>query len=564
MLRGKMPSGAFRRFLSTSAIRSAKRAPKPFSLKSHNKLSENQTTPASPINDTNISTTAPARTRFAPSPTGFIHLGSLRTALYNYLLAKSTGGQFLLRLEDTDRKRLVPGAEENIYESLKWTGLNWDEGPVVGGPYGPYKQSERSGIYAKYVEQLLDSGDAYRCFCSRERLDSLSSSARKLHPPSMASYDRKCSHLSREESDDKAHNGNPFTIRLKSPSVYPEFDDILHGTLSLQTQVNYSDIRYDDPVLVKSDGLPTYHFANVIDDYLMKITHVIRGEEWLASTPKHMALYTALGWKAPKFIHIPLLTSLSDKKLSKRSGDRGILSMGDSGILPEALVNFVALFGWSPPRESVGVTISELFTLQDLVEKFNLDGLTKGNAKVDDKKLMFFNSHYFRERLADKTKLNSIVQECHSMQMELVKNQQADLDTSVLSEEYTAKVLEAFGTKNLTSVQDFVNRSSYFYIQPWQSDTAVKALKELQADTYAKDISAEFLRLLDQENLPDSWAESICKEITSSNKWTKKQIFSVLRYTLAGGVSGVTIPKIMTILGPNVTKLRATEALSKL
>ena len=267
---------------------------------------------------------------------------------------------------------MVPGAEQNIYNSLKWAGLNWDEGPEVGGPYGPYRQSDRADIYSKYANELIKSDHAYRCFCSKDRLDKLRESAQKLHPPSMASYDRKCTHLTPEESEAKAQNES-FTVRFKTPIEYPEFHDLLHGKLNLQTQINHQDIRYDDPVLVKSDGLPTYHLANVVDDHLMKITHVIRGEEWLPSTPKHIAMYSAFGWIPPHFVHIPLLTSASDKKLSKRSGDIGVLSLAEKGILPEAMVNFVALFGWSPHRDlQAGQHASEIFTLQDLVKLVSL------------------------------------------------------------------------------------------------------------------------------------------------------------------------------------------------
>ena len=221
---------------------------------------------------------SPARTRFAPSPTGLLHIGSLRTALYNYLLAKSTGGEFLLRLEDTDQKRLVPGAEESIYESLKWCGLSFDEGPGVNdAEFGPFRQSDRTKIYQSYINKLLDLGVAYRCFCPKERLDNLRDSAQKLQPPTTVSYDRHCAHHSTEKIQEQLDQKIPFTVRLKSPQKYPPFEDLLHGSIDMQPQVNPNDMRYDDPILMKSDGLPTYHFANVVDDHLMKITHVVRG-----------------------------------------------------------------------------------------------------------------------------------------------------------------------------------------------------------------------------------------------------------------------------------------------
>lgn len=345
----------------------------------------------------NVEITTPARTRFAPSPTGFVHLGSLRTALYNYLLAKSTGGQFLLRLEDTDQKRLVPGAEENIYDSLKWCGLNWDEGPITGGPYGPYRQSDRSQIYKEHVDQLLESGHAYRCFCSKERMDSLRESAKLLQPPTTVTYDRKCYHLSPEEVQQKLDDGESFVVRFKTPQVFPKFNDLLHGEVNIQPQVNNFDVRYDDQVLMKSDGLPTYHFANVVDDHLMKITHVIRGEEWLSSTPKHIALYHAFNWKEPAFIHLPLLTNDSSKKLSKRAGDIDVTNFRNKHYLPEALVNFVALFGWSSPKVQ-SQHMDETYDLNELTKIFTINKLAKGNAKVDYKKLDFFNKFYLQLR----------------------------------------------------------------------------------------------------------------------------------------------------------------------
>ncbi|KAF6067080.1 glutamate--tRNA ligase [Candida albicans] len=308
----------------------------------------------------------PARTRFAPSPTGFLHLGSLRTALYNYLLAKSTGGEFILRIEDTDK-------------------------------------TDRKHIYQKYANELLSKGLAYKCYCSKERLLELRESAQRLKPPTNVTYDRKC--ISESE-----HEGLPYVIRFKSPNNYPPFRDLLHGELSLQPQYNDKDRRFDDFVIVKNDGMPTYHFANVIDDHLMKITHVVRGEEWLPSTPKHIAMYHAMGWEPPQYIHIPLLTSLKDKKLSKRSGDLNILKLKDEGILPEALVNFVALFGWSPVRSN-GEKFNEVMDLSDIIELFSIDQLTKGNAKVNDSKLYYFNKLHLAKKLESAEGLETLVEE---------------------------------------------------------------------------------------------------------------------------------------------------------
>jgi len=491
-----------------------------------------------------VNPTGPARTRFAPSPTGFLHMGSLRTALYNYLLARHTGGQFLLRLEDTDQKRLVPGAEENIYESLKWCGLTWDEGPLVGGEHGPYRQSERTDIYKQYTERLLESGNAYRCFCPKERLDGLRESAMKLQPPTTVTYDRSCLHISPEESKKRASNGETFTIRFKSPDRYPQIEDLLHGTLDLQPQVNADDIRYDDIILVKSDGLPTYHFANVIDDHLMEITHVIRGEEWLPSTPKHVALYDAFGWTSPKFVHIPLLTSTKDKKLSKRSGDIDVMNFKKKGFLPEALVNFVALFGWSPPR-SAGESVSEVFNLEKLEKLFSLSELTKGNAKVDDKKLFFFNKHYLLEKI--EKDIDSVVNEAYQLLAPIYPDITKTTIQKLISEV----------KHNFTTLYDIQN---YDYLLSNVKFDNVKALGFLEKADKPKSIeilkSVEFISSVED-------LDSNIEKLTSKG-FQKREIFETIRFALSGSIPGLKIPLLVSFLGLEESRQRIKNAIDKL
>lgn len=468
---------------------------------------------------------AAARTRFAPSPTGFLHLGSLRTALYNHLLAKNTGGQFLLRLEDTDQKRLVEGAEENIYRSLKWCGIEVDEGPQQGGPYGPYRQSDRTSIYQRYAEELIQLGHAYRCSCSQERLLSLRDSAAALKPPTTVTYDRKCLHNPLETGD---------IIRFKSPPVYEEFDDLLHGHLNLQPQYNSDDRRYDDYVILKSDGLPTYHFANVVDDHLMRITHVIRGEEWLPSTPKHIALYRAFGWEPPHFTHIPLLTSMADKKLSKRSGDIGIFSYKERGILPEGLINFVALLGWSPPRDTPGVSVDETMNLSQLVEKFSLDHLTKGNVKVNESKLYFFNKQHLQQRISNDCDL---VATEYFPSFDAVTGHKFDIT-------YLKQILVALGP-SLQSLNEITSDHAYLF-----TDDGIDFTKGTPT---SKKIVQRFLELW---ALP--FAESttkICEEFSVK----RKDVFQSLRNALAGGAPGLTIPVLIEVLGDNT----AVERLKK-
>ncbi|TPX09454.1 uncharacterized protein E0L32_009342 [Thyridium curvatum] len=338
----------------------------------------------------------PARTRFAPSPTGYLHLGSLRTALFCYLLARATNGQSLLRLEDTDQSRIVGDAESRLYEDLRWAGLSWDEGPDCGGPYGPYKQSERLPIYREHADRLLEQGHAFRCFCSHEDLaahqkESLQSDG------SGGLYPGTCLNISAEESAERAARGDPHTIRFKSSDTPAEVRDIIYG---LYRKKNVEDHF----IIIKTDGFPTYHFANVVDDHLMKITHVIRGAEWLISTPKHVELYNAFGWKPPKFVHVGLLVDANRQKLSKRNMDIGIDSYRDAHILPPALLNFAALLGWSPsnpPRKGV-------MTLDEMVENFSLR-FTKGDIVVNMEKLAFFQKKHCQLLLQDSTRNTKVI-----------------------------------------------------------------------------------------------------------------------------------------------------------
>ncbi|CEK39889.1 glutamate--tRNA ligase [Paraclostridium sordellii] len=332
------------------------------------------------------------RVRFAPSPTGFVHIGSLRTALYNYLFAKRMGGEYILRVEDTDRTRIVDGAIENMLEAMAWAGVNHTEGVVLGenkeitqvGEYGPYIQSERLDIYKDYIQQLLDSGKAYYCFCSKERLDEVREKQKEAGET--PKYDGNCRNLSKEEVEAKLAAGEEYVIRLKLPENHViKFTDLVRG----ETEFNTDEL--DDQVLIKTDGFPTYHFAVVIDDHLMKITHVIRGEEWISSTPKHVYLYEAFGWEAPTFVHLPNILNKEKKKLSKRHGDVAVEDFKKKGYLPEGLVNYVALVGWSPDDNQ------ELFTMKELEEHFSIERVSKSGGVFDTDKLNWVNQHYIKD-----------------------------------------------------------------------------------------------------------------------------------------------------------------------
>lgn len=324
------------------------------------------------------------RTRFAPSPTGYLHIGGVRTALYAYLFAKKNKGDFILRIEDTDMERFVEGATEVIYDTMKSTGLYWDEGPDIGGKYGPYVQSERKDIYAKYAKELVDKGHAYYCFCTKERLDTLRNECEEKGET--FKYDKKCLSLSKEEIEENLKNGVPYVIRQKVPEEGQiGFDDMVFGTITVDCNT------LDDGVLLKSDGMPTYNFANVVDDHLMEISHVIRGSEYLSSAPKYNLLYKGFDWEIPKYIHLPPVMKNQTQKLSKRHGDASYEDLAKKGYLKDAILNYIALLGWSPGNNM------EKFTLKEMVEMFSVEGINKSPAIFDIEKLTWLNAQYIRE-----------------------------------------------------------------------------------------------------------------------------------------------------------------------
>ena len=332
------------------------------------------------------------RTRFAPSPTGRMHVGNLRTALYAYLIAKHEGGDFMLRIEDTDQERYVEGALDIIYRTLEKTGLVHDEGPDKDGGVGPYVQSERqaSGIYMKYAKQLIEQGDAYYCFCDKERLESLKTSVSE-DGTQIVNYDKHCLHLSKEEIEANLAAGKPYVVRINMPTEgTTTFHDEIYGDITVP------NAELDDMILIKSDGYPTYNFANVIDDHLMNITHVVRGNEYLSSAPKYNRLYEAFGWEVPVYVHCPLITDENHKKLSKRWGHSSYEDLLDQGFVSEAIVNYVALLGWCPQDNR------EIFSLPELVEAFDYHHMSKSPAVFDINKLKWMNGEYLKAMDFDK------------------------------------------------------------------------------------------------------------------------------------------------------------------
>lgn len=329
--------------------------------------------------------TKPVRTRFAPSPTGFMHVGNLRTALYEFLIARSLGGTFVLRIEDTDQDRLIEGATKVIFNTLKNVGLQHDEGPDIGGEYGPYVQSQRLNLYRPAAEQLVASGHAYHCFCSKERLDALKEQSSETDGFS-AGYDRHCRDLPADEINSLMAANTPYVIRQKMPlSGSTTFTDAVYGTITVENS------ELEDQVLLKSDGFPTYNFANVVDDHAMAITHVVRGSEYLSSTPKYNLLYEAFGWEIPTYVHLPLIVGKDGRKLSKRHGSTSFEDLQSEGYLTAAIVNYIALLGWAPSDNT------EIYSIDDLCRVFSIAGISKSPSVFDYDKLSWFNAEYLRK-----------------------------------------------------------------------------------------------------------------------------------------------------------------------
>jgi len=388
------------------------------------------------------------RVRFAPSPTGYLHVGGLRTALYNYLFAKHNNGKFVLRIEDTDRNRYVEGAVENLITTMKWAGLDFDEGPEIGGEFGPYFQSQRLEIYNKYVNELIEKGNAYSCFCSAERIQNLreEQQVQKLQ----AKYDKHCLNLTKEEIEQKMQAGEKYVIRLNVPvNQRIIIEDIVRGN------VEFNSDTVDDQILIKSDGFPTYHLANVVDDHLMKITHVIRGEEWLTSTPKHVLLYDFFEWERPKFAHLPLLLNPDKSKLSKRQGDVAVEDYQKKGYLKEALINFVALLGWNAGDDV------ELYEMEQLIEKFSLDRVNKAGAVFNVEKLDWLNFEHLKKKPNEEI-LTMLKEELkHSKYSE--KN---------FPDEYLLNVIDSM-KERVSFVKEFIEKSFYFFESPTEFDESV-------------------------------------------------------------------------------------------
>lgn len=476
------------------------------------------------------------RTRFAPSPTGYLHLGGLRTALYTYLFTKKNNGVFILRIEDTDQERLVEGATEKIYKSLKLAGLNWDEGPDVGGPVGPYIQSERKDMYLPYAQQLVREGKAYYCFCTKEELAERRAAAEA--EGKTWKYDKHCLHLSPEEIQAKLDAGVPYVIRQNIPeSGEASFDDVLYGHISVECS------ELDDNVLIKADGLPTYNFANVIDDHTMGITHVLRGNEYLSSTPKYNLLYDAFGWEKPVYIHLTPVMADSTRKLSKRHGDPSFEDLLDEGYLKDAVVNYISLVGWNPGDNR------EFFTMDELIEAFSLEGLSKSPAIFDKNKCRWMNAEYIRRMTPEEFTAAAMPW--------YEKAGIAHMDKDILQRNLQPRV-EVFG--ELPAMVDFLTRMPEFGEELYFS----KKMKT-NADTARRDLPVIIDTL---EKLPEWTEESVhtaLLNLAAEQGVKNGVILWPARIAMAGKlVTPCGAIEIAVLLGREETLRRMKDSLAKL
>ncbi len=493
------------------------------------------------------------KTRFAPSPTGFVHIGSLRTALYAYIFARQSKGHLILRIEDTDQQRFVEGAIENLLRTLAWAGIEYDEGPNPNdltqslGDHGPYIQSKRLDLYKKEVEKLLKNGHAYRCFCSMERLDQMRKDQQKVKMAPM--YDKKCRHRPKGEIDQLLEEKVPHVIRLAVPENETlRFRDLVRG------DVQFESNTIDDQVLVKSDGFPTYHLANVVDDHHMEMTHIIRGEEWLPSTPKHIYLYRAFGWDEPQFAHIPLLLNQDKSKLSKRQNDVAVEDYIKKGYLPEAVINFVALLGWNPGKGST----QEIFSLEDLIKTFSLEKVHKAGAVFDLERLNFFNGHYLREL--------SVEEFSGRVYPWLEKTKWFQGTSDDLHNAYTYKVLSAIQTriKTLAEAPDMLR---YFLQDDLNYDLSLLEHDKMKITRdiakQALEASLEDLKKHDDFDSEDAIKNCLTQTIERLG-FKNGQVLWPIRVALTGEQYSPGTFEMIAILGKEKTLDRIAKTLAKL
>lgn len=483
------------------------------------------------------------RTRMAPSPTGEYHIGSMRTLLYNYALAKKFGGQFVLRIEDTDRERFVQGATERLMQAIYDYGLSWDEGPDVGGDCGPYVQSERLNIYSEYAKKLIDSGHAYYCFCTKDRLDQIRAEQQSKGVAS-TKYDKHCLCLSREQIQENLDKGLSYVIRLNvQRDQLIKFKDQVLGEISIPS----NDI--DDQVLLKSDGFPTYHLAVVIDDYLMKISHILRGVEWLPSTPKHILLYNAFGWPVPIYAHIPLLKEKGEnKKLSKRHGAVNAQEFLAQGYLPEALLNFLMFLGWNPGTEK------EIYSMDEFINDFSIDKVHKTDLVVFDRdKLAWYNGHYIRNMPLEDL-FNLLTTWAKKYDVKLLRRNDEEFDLKVLS----------LVQDRMRTLLDYNDLVGFFYERP-KVEKNLLAQQSVDA-TRTKTILNTFFSALSSTDVvwESKNLDALCHELLTTNDFKPKEAFMSLRVALTGITTTPPIFDILEVIGKGESLDRVKTSLEML
>ncbi len=481
------------------------------------------------------------RTRYAPSPTGLPHVGNIRTALFAWLFARHTGGSFIVRIEDTDVARTVPGAVEAILASLRWLGMDWDEGPEVGGKYGPYIQSQRLSLYRETAEHLVASGHAYYCYCSPERLAEMrAEQARRKAPPG---YDRHCRELCPEDRARAEAAGIKPVVRFKMP---------LTGQTSY-TDVIWSDVSFDnstldDFVLLKSDGYPTYHLANVVDDHAMKVTHVIRAEEWISSTPRHILLYQALGFAPPRFAHLPMILGPDRSKLSKRHGAVSVMEYREKGYLPEAMVNFLALLGWSLDEKT------ELFSKEELIKNFTLERVSRTAAIFNLQKLDWMNGVYIRKLALDDLTQRALP----FLEKGLPPSVKRPLPVACVRE---TMALVQERAKTLAELPELVE---FFFVDEIDYDTALLIGKNMDRETASRILEVSLERLRKQEPFDAAALEAMLRPLAGEMGLKTGQLFGTLRTAVTGRTATPPLFQTMAVLGKERCLKRIEVALDKL
>ncbi|MBN2426166.1 MAG: glutamate--tRNA ligase [Calditrichaceae bacterium] len=469
------------------------------------------------------------RVRFAPSPTGYVHVGSLRTALYNYLFARHNHGKFILRIEDTDQTRYVEGAVENLLNALKWANMDYDEGPGKDSDDGPFYQSQRLDIYNSYIKKIIDEQKAYPCFCSEDRLKKMREEQTAANMPVM--YDGFCRNIPVNEARKRIEQGDKHVIRMKTPkNGITKVNDIIRG------EVEFRNELIDDQVLIKSDGFPTYHFANVVDDHLMKISHVIRGEEWLPSTSKHIILYDFFGWQIPQYAHLPLLLNPDRSKLSKRQGDVAVEDYIEKGYLPEAMINFIALLGWNRGDDQ------ELFTIEELINDFTLERINKAGAVFNIEKLQWMNSQYIKSM--DNDSYLSVAREWLK-KLEIQDENEADILIAVKDRLTTFKDLRKETTIFFREMADYSNEAKEWILKSESKVVFKVMLKEMG---HYSQLTLEIFKQLMQD-------------VQKTTQVKGKNLWMPVRAALTGELAGPELPMVIDIFGKNKVEKLLKQAI---